>query len=583
VVTAPTGAYEYNIDGGTYQASATFDGLSAGSHNILVRRIIDNTCISVPTSVTVNAQPVTPSPPAIGTITQPTCTVATGSVILNGLPASGTWTLTRTPDGTTTTGTGSSTTISGLAAGTYTFTVTDGISTCVSVASGNVIINVQPSTPTAPAVGTITQPICTLATGSVELNGLPATGSWILSRTPGGTTTTGTGTSTTISGIAAGSYTFTVTNASGCTSLASANVVINAQPPTSTAPTVGTRTQPTCTVATGSALLNGLPATGTWTLTRTPGAATTTGTGTNATITGIPAGTFTYTVTNASGCTSIASANVVINAQPPTPTAPVIGTITQPSLGVSTGSVVLNGLPATGAWTLIRTPGGTITAGTGLSTTISGLAPGIYSFTVTNAFGCTSPASSTVGLFTLKLYGPDQKILHSNDIIKIDNSDAGSFSINVESNTDWTVSDNSLWFQAVKESNSTIKVTYMENISTVDKVNALKVAYTLNPELVVYLQQKARISQLNDSKFENVKIYPNPANDFVYLNFSEGEFEKLLISVANIQGFIISTEKYTNITSGQIIGLKVSGLPVGQYFIRIGDGIHSKSFLVIKY
>ena len=83
--------------------------------------------------------------------------------------------------------------------------------------------------------------------------------------------------------------------------------------------------------------------------------------------------------------------------------------------------------------------------------------------------------------------------------------------------------------------------------------------------------------------FENVKIYPNPANDFVYLNFSEEEFEKVLISVANIQGFIISTEKYTNITSGQIIGLKVSGLPVGQYFIRIGDGIHSKSFLVIKY
>ena len=40
---------------------------------------------------------VPPSPPApiVGTITQPTCTMATGSVDLSGLPASGTWTLTR--------------------------------------------------------------------------------------------------------------------------------------------------------------------------------------------------------------------------------------------------------------------------------------------------------------------------------------------------------------------------------------------------------------------------------------------------------------------------------------------------------
>ncbi|MBK9459737.1 MAG: hypothetical protein IPN94_09955 [Sphingobacteriales bacterium] len=37
VVTAPTGAVEYNIDGGTYQASGTFAGVSAGPHTILVR------------------------------------------------------------------------------------------------------------------------------------------------------------------------------------------------------------------------------------------------------------------------------------------------------------------------------------------------------------------------------------------------------------------------------------------------------------------------------------------------------------------------------------------------------------------
>ena len=44
--------------------------------------------------ITVN---VSPAPPSTGTITQPTCAVPTGSVVLNGLPASGTWTLTRNP------------------------------------------------------------------------------------------------------------------------------------------------------------------------------------------------------------------------------------------------------------------------------------------------------------------------------------------------------------------------------------------------------------------------------------------------------------------------------------------------------
>ena len=84
--------------------------------------------------------------------------------------------------------------------------------------------------PAVPTVGIITQPTCTVATGSVVLSGLPETGTWTLTISPGGTATTGTGSSTIISGLAGQTYIFTVTNASGCTSETSANVVINAQP-----------------------------------------------------------------------------------------------------------------------------------------------------------------------------------------------------------------------------------------------------------------------------------------------------------------------------------------------------------------
>jgi hypothetical protein len=178
-----------------------------------------------------------------------------------------------------------------------------------------VVINAVPNAPTAPAVGTITQPTCSAPTGSVVLSGLPASGTWTLTRTPGGSTT-GTGTSTTIANLAPGSYTFTVTNALGCISPSSANVVINAVPNAPTAPVVGTITQPTNSVPTGSVVLNGLPASGTWTLTMNPGSIKTTGSGITTTISDLAPGNYTFTITNALGCTSPISASVVINAVP---------------------------------------------------------------------------------------------------------------------------------------------------------------------------------------------------------------------------------------------------------------------------
>jgi uncharacterized protein (TIGR02145 family) len=168
-----------------------------------------------------------PSAPVVGTITQPTCTAPTGSVILSGLPATGTWTLTRSPGGITTNGNGSSTTISGLEPGTYTYTVTDSYSS-TSAASSNIVINTPTGAPSTPTAGTIIQPTCLSPTGSITINGLPS-GNWTLTRTPAGTTN-GVTTTTTVTGLAPGTYSFTVTNSAGCTSAALGNVVIQAVP-----------------------------------------------------------------------------------------------------------------------------------------------------------------------------------------------------------------------------------------------------------------------------------------------------------------------------------------------------------------
>jgi uncharacterized protein (TIGR02145 family) len=382
--------------GSTISATGTsqsITGLTTGFHTWMVTNA--SGCTSqVPAITTINAQPVTPQPPVVGTITQPTCLVATGSVVLTGLPT-GTWMLTRTPGGTVLFGTGSGTTISGLSPGTYTYVVKNSAG-CTSAPSANVVVNPQPVTPNAPALGTITQPTC-LVGGTVLLNGLPSSGSWTLTRTPGGVTTTGTVVSSTISDLTAGNYYWRVTNESGCTSPLSSTAVIR-DPAAQLAPMVSSIVQPTCSSSTGSAVLSGLPS-GTWTLTRTPGGITTTGSGTSRTISGLGEGNYSWSVTNASDCSSTASGTATILSQPVTPQPPVVGTITQPTCTNATGSVVLSGLPA-GTWTLTRTPGGTVLYGNGSSATISGLASGTYIYVVKNSVGCTSAASADVVINT---------------------------------------------------------------------------------------------------------------------------------------------------------------------------------------
>ena len=92
--------------------------------------------------------------------------------------------------------------------------------------SDNTVVHVNPR-PIPPTIGSITQPDCIIETGSVTLNGLPD--SWTLTSSPGNAISSGTGSSTTAN-LVTGSYTFSVANANGCTSIASDIAVIDNQP-----------------------------------------------------------------------------------------------------------------------------------------------------------------------------------------------------------------------------------------------------------------------------------------------------------------------------------------------------------------
>ena len=194
-------------------------------------------------SVAINATPII-------TGTTPGSRCGTGSVILGATASAGTINWYSGATGGSSLGTGTSfTTPSILITTTYYVSATVGTCTTASRTGVTATIGAAASTPN---VSFVNPPTCAVATGTIGLSSLPGTGTWTLTRNPGGITSTGTGTTTTISGLSADTYTFSVANAAGCTSGTTGNIIITSQPSPPPAPTASTTIQPTCTVATGT-------------------------------------------------------------------------------------------------------------------------------------------------------------------------------------------------------------------------------------------------------------------------------------------------------------------------------------------
>ncbi|MGO4773899.1 hypothetical protein ACEN2I_19845, partial [Flavobacterium sp. W22_SRS_FK3] len=81
---------------------------------------------------------------------------------------------------------------------------------------------------TPPTIGAVKSITCN-SLGTIVLNNLPSTGTWTLERNPGAVITTGTGSSYTVAGLAVGTYSFRITNSSGCKSPSTASISISSQ------------------------------------------------------------------------------------------------------------------------------------------------------------------------------------------------------------------------------------------------------------------------------------------------------------------------------------------------------------------
>ncbi|MDT0644384.1 HYR domain-containing protein [Zunongwangia sp. F363] len=348
--------FTYSIDGNSFQSNGTFSGLAAGTYTVIAKN--EDGCVSEAISVTIESQPETPAAPVVAEITQPTCAVATGSLSLNAVAG-----FTYSIDGNSFQANG---TFNGLTAGTYTV-IAKNEDGCISETTV-VTIEAQPETPAAPVVAEITQPTCTVATGSFSIN--TAEG---LSYSIDGNNFQLAGN---FSGLAAGTYSVIAKNEDGCISEAT-SVTIEAQPETPAAPVVAEIIQPTCNLATGSFSIN------------TAEGSTYSIDGnnfqSNATFSGLAAGTYSVIAKNEDGCISETTV-VTIEAQPETPAAPVIAEVTQPTCDIATGAFSINTVEG-----FTYSIDGNNFQSNG---TFSGFAAGTYSVIAKNEDGCTSEATS---------------------------------------------------------------------------------------------------------------------------------------------------------------------------------------------
>ncbi|AOW09700.1 hypothetical protein [Flavobacterium gilvum] len=376
-----------NGTGTTYSVTGIF---TAGNYTVSV--INEQECTSAPSTVfKVNEQPLPLAKPTIGTITQPICETPTGSVVINGLPSSGTWTLNQSGTSSSTyTGTGTSFIVSLLTEGNYSFTVSGIAGTCPSEPSETVVIDRAKIVPTAPTIVSIIQPTCESSSGSIEISGLP-TDSWILYSSPpvgDGTGLSGSGTTAFLTGAVVGTYTISVQNSDGCYSPSTLPFTLNAQPTTPPTPLLSNPVQPTCTVSTGSFTILNYDSNNIYTVSPNVGVTISGNTVT------APEGNYTVTA-NLGNCTSNASAVVTIVQQPQTPTPPIIVNVTQPTCDSSAGSVELSALPVD-SWTLFSSPAignGTGLSGSGTTAIFTGTVTGTYTITVKNSDNCTSSPS----------------------------------------------------------------------------------------------------------------------------------------------------------------------------------------------
>jgi len=256
----------------------------------------------------------------------------------------------------------------GLHSGTYIVTVTDSFG-CSTSSSANIFD--PPISITANCVVTGMNSCQAGNSAAIQTNSTGGVVPYSYQWNTGATTAS-------LQGVAAGTYTVTVTDALGCTAQANGNIQQGAG---AVSATISTAANVMCYGQnSGSIQLAVTGGTLPYNFQWSNGS-------TIQNLTGIPAGNYQVTITDANGCSTSTSANVI---QPFQPLQLVMTAIKDVSCyGGNDGSININVTGGTGAYQYIWSNGANVSA-------INNLFAGMYTVSVTDANGCSSMMSITI-------------------------------------------------------------------------------------------------------------------------------------------------------------------------------------------
>lgn len=346
LASATGGTSPYTYLWSNAQTTASITGLAAGTYTVT---ITDNaTCTGTATATISASSGVTVSTSS----TNAACGASDGTATVDS-PTGTAYTYLWSNGQTTAQATA-------LGAGTYSVTVTDTVGGCSGTATASVN-----NTGAATLSAAETDVTCNGAsTGAVNITVTGGTSPLTYLWNNGATTED-------VTGLAAGTYIITVTGNDGC---ASTSTSVISEPAAITSSVAATNAS--CNGGTdGSVNLLASGGTGTLTYLWSNGATT-------EDISGVGAGTYTVVIMDANSCADTASATVA------EPSAINLSYAVTDAVG-NTGAVNLTATGGTGSLSYLWSNGAT-------TEDISGLAPGTYSVTVTDANSCQSDTSATV-------------------------------------------------------------------------------------------------------------------------------------------------------------------------------------------
>jgi len=352
--TGGTAPYTYSWSPGG-AGSSSLGNIPAGSYSLTIRD--SHNCVYTQTFA------VTQPPPLVATlsITPVSCFNGNnGSITASVSGGTGAYQYSWLPAG------GNGTTAAGLTAGSYTLTATDA-NNCSVLAVGTV---------TAPtvlqvAVSTTNEACNYLNNGQATAAASGGTPAYSYSWSPGGLS------GSSVTGLSSGVYTLTATDAKGCTVTTPVTIT---EPPTLTCSVIGITNVNCFGGANGSITLNGLGGTPGYTYQWQPIVST----GNSAT--GLTAGTYSITLKDLNGCTTLTTVTVT---QPPLLTS-TASSESVTCYGGSNGIIHSSAGGGTAPYTYVWSPSGIS------GQNVINVSAGVYTVTVTDSKGCTSTAQTTV-------------------------------------------------------------------------------------------------------------------------------------------------------------------------------------------